>query len=61
MTLLPRSAFKAGRSSGNGTRSGDGFTAWAILIGCAAVSYEGGGSVGAGSYLLSAIVLEHDK
>lgn len=56
MTLLPRIAFKAGRSRGNGTRNGVGLAGVALLIGRAAVSYEGGGSVGAASYLLSAIV-----
>ena len=42
-----------GRSRGNGARRGCGGSFGGV--GCAAVSYDGGGSVGAGVYFVSAM------
>jgi hypothetical protein len=56
ITLLPRRLFRAGRLRGRGAR-GMGLAGAPAGFGeCAAVSYDGGGSVGAGAYLLSAIL-----
>ena len=56
MTRLPLRAIKAGSSSGRGSRNGGAFGGGSVET-CAAVSYEGGGSFGAGTYLVSAIAL----
>jgi len=58
MTLFPRMLFRAGRLSGRGARAVGLAGAPARLGDCAAVSYDGGGSVGARAYLLSAILEE---
>ena len=56
ITLFPRIAFSAGRSSGRGARAIGGLTGGTARLGdWAAVSYDGGGSVGARAYLVSAI------
>lgn len=56
ITRLPRRLFRAGRLRGRGARRTGLAGAPAGLGECAAVSYDGGGSVGARAYLLSAIL-----
>ena len=58
ITRLPRRLFRAGRLRGRGARSTGLAGAPAWFGECAAVSYDGGGSVGARAYLLSAILEE---